>query len=554
MADEYSTKRIINLPAESEPAEGDVFVVDNESTGTKKLPITGLIDPTLTKSGQAADAKAVGDALACKVDVDGEHQVTPQNISGMQFTKTTVDVAGENIFDSSMLFEEGHYVSINTGVTPNVINHQVNSAYNAYVIPVEPNSKYTFTQARFACLGKGNTLASESVGSLLSYATSIETDIASYLFLSIATDVTDIQVKKVTQEVTYTDFILPSWLIPEDAPTKPKFASSIGNLSDGGYLALLGYKQNLRKGERYVFVGNISEITTLTFGFTNVNQFSTETAVIYNEFIIDSQNVTYKARSTNPTYTYQYQHGLTLTNNLAFIFEYLSEGNAKITLMSNGEMFTKTLLFQKISISQVVVFSEGSTLTDCKLTWVPVDIDKKIWMFGDSYFTYSAARWTYYLQQYGYAENTLIDGWPGEGSANARNSLITLIQFGTPQYIVWCMGMNDGSDTDANTPNSNWTVRRDEMLTICNNNGITPIFATIPNVPSILHTGKNAWIKASGYRYIDFAAAVGAESADSTWFTGMLSTDNVHPTEQGARALFARVLLDFPEIMLDGTN
>lgn len=61
MADEYSTKRIINLPAESGPAEGDVFVVDNESTGTKKLPITGLIDPTLTQPGQAADAKVVGD-------------------------------------------------------------------------------------------------------------------------------------------------------------------------------------------------------------------------------------------------------------------------------------------------------------------------------------------------------------------------------------------------------------------------------------------------------------------------------------------------------------
>lgn len=61
MADEYSTKRIINLPAESGPAEGDVFVVDNESTGTKKLPITGLIDPTLTKSGQAADAGAVNE-------------------------------------------------------------------------------------------------------------------------------------------------------------------------------------------------------------------------------------------------------------------------------------------------------------------------------------------------------------------------------------------------------------------------------------------------------------------------------------------------------------
>lgn len=60
MADEMETKRIINLPAESAPADGDVFVIDNEATGTKKLPITGLIDRTLTQSGQAADAAEVG--------------------------------------------------------------------------------------------------------------------------------------------------------------------------------------------------------------------------------------------------------------------------------------------------------------------------------------------------------------------------------------------------------------------------------------------------------------------------------------------------------------
>jgi lysophospholipase L1-like esterase len=60
MADTMETKRIINLPAESTPADGDVFVVDNEATGTKKLPITGLIDPTPTQgSNKAASSGGV---------------------------------------------------------------------------------------------------------------------------------------------------------------------------------------------------------------------------------------------------------------------------------------------------------------------------------------------------------------------------------------------------------------------------------------------------------------------------------------------------------------
>ena len=74
------------------------------------------------------------------------------------------------------------------------------------------------------------------------------------------------------------------------------------------------------------------------------------------------------------------------------------------------------------------------------------------------------------------------------------------------------------------------------------------ILATIPNVPSIRHDYKNAIVRASGYRYIDFAKAVNAEAVGATWYADMLSSDNVHPTELGAKALASRILLDVPEI------
>lgn len=97
MADEYSTKRIINLPAESGPAEGDVFVVDNESTGTKKLAITNFVDKSLTEEGKAADAKAVGDALK-NIVVDVDETLTQEGVAaeaktvGDEITKLKEDL------------------------------------------------------------------------------------------------------------------------------------------------------------------------------------------------------------------------------------------------------------------------------------------------------------------------------------------------------------------------------------------------------------------------------------------------------------------------------
>ena len=35
----------------------------------------------------------------------------------------------------------------------------------------------------------------------------------------------------------------------------------------------------------------------------------------------------------------------------------------------------------------------------------------------------------------------------------------------------------------------------------------------------------------------------------TTWYDGMLSSDNIHPTELGAKALTSRVCIDAPEIM-----
>lgn len=105
------------------------------------------------------------------------------------------------------------------------------------------------------------------------------------------------------------------------------------------------------------------------------------------------------------------------------------------------------------------------------------------------------------------------------------------------------------NEEDNNAVNAQWKTYLDAVVSLCKLYGINLILATIPCVPSIDNTYKNAIVKSSGYRYIDFAKAVNAENAGSTWYSGMLSSDNVHPSETGAKALFYQAISDVPEML-----
>ena len=142
----------------------------------------------------------------------------------------------------------------------------------------------------------------------------------------------------------------------------------------------------------------------------------------------------------------------------------------------------------------------------------------------------------------------LLIGKAGSKSNIIFGDVLTALKYTTPRYIVWCMGMNDNSDVDENTPDATWLAYLHKLIDVCDDRGITPILTTIPNVPDISHVGKNKWVRESGYRYIDFCAAVGATD-EGVWYTGCLDSDEVHPTVIGAKALLAGALKDFSELM-----
>lgn len=73
-------------------------------------------------------------------------------------------------------------------------------------------------------------------------------------------------------------------------------------------------------------------------------------------------------------------------------------------------------------------------------------------------------------------------------------------------------------------------------------------------MPSRKHENKDNYVRESGYRYIDFAKAVGATvdgQGNVTWYDGMLDTDNIHPTAKGAIALFNMAIATAPEMTYD---
>lgn len=453
--------------------------------------------------------------------------------SQKKIDKINYDI-GSNLFQNAELLYENGYASIDNG---KISAKQPSNSFNAYLLPVDGVSTYTFEECRFAFLVASDK--ETAIGDLLQNVKQIKATSASYICFS----------------VNKSNYPVESYFIYGNtgAVRKPKSISATGNMSSGNAITIINARNNLRKNERITFEGTITSFSAIRIGLTFSSSPADSNEINY--FDINGTSISYYSRSSATAVTVQ--HGLTIANNIQIVWEMTETASCKITIISNGNVYEHEFTdFIRKTTGNPFVISSGSSLTGCKLSWTCVDLDKDVWVFGDSYLAYSNVRWTYYLHQYGYDKNCLLDGFPGEGSVNGKNSFGNLLQFGTPKYAVWCLGMNDGTDSES-APETDWATRRDEFLSYCKLNNVTPVFGTIPTVPGtnppttfISHEQKNAWIKASGYRYIDFAKAVGA-NANGEWYSGMLSSDGVHPTETGARALFAQVLVDLPEIMVD---
>ena len=490
--------------------------------------------------------------------------------------KTNFFKSGDNLINPETVHDKvystnGHYYNNNDYCASDYIEVEPNTEY------YWKNFTYDSTYARFLTWFDENKAVISEV-SVTSPATSPSgakyAIITMYRVLDIEQPFGDLYFGK----VNFTEFV-PFWLkipvglidfshggfqintneIADGAITQEKLSTAVHiNPSPSRFGVLSSGVQTV--------AANGTIYTPSIFGFKNISIIAHIDST-FNEIVLgggkDSfYQVAFKIDGTNvqmligssATVQWTEAHGLTFGSHTLICITTYYSGTDKITIYNNeGEFWSHSVNYGN-SGGIPYLTNNGNSAIDAELRFEMRDINQKIWLFGDSYFSYdSDARWPYYMNADGFIEN-LISSLGGLSSSGAIQSFTNLLSTGArPSFAVWCMGMNDGSDS-GNTPASIWLNNIQNFLTLCENYGITPILATVPTVPNINHAGKTSWVKNSGCRYIDFAKAVEVSGATTwkNWGTekAMLSSDEVHPTAYGAKALYQQAIRDFPEIMV----
>ena len=313
--------------------------------------------------------------------------------------------------------------------------------------------------------------------------------------------------------------------------TELGYMSVSDDLNDGEYLELP--YQNVKNANSYVFNANVTVFDSIVF---------TKGGAVLT---VDNTNITVDKTAI--------PHGLTIAHDITLRIEnetstYLS----KLTLESAGNEFVynnspqlRFILDGNNTGANAKITSDGSTLTDCTFSWISRNINKPIWLFGDSYFSWYDDRWTYYLARDGFCENSVLNAYAGQTSETAYTALKNLLMITQPKIVVWCMGMNDMDSVSA--VNATWKLYYEKLLNLKNKYNFDIVLYTVPTTPTRNNSYKNAIIRSSGYRYIEADLCVRIDN-NGNWVSGALA-DNVHPTALGAKILYYRILADFPEIM-----
>lgn len=308
-------------------------------------------------------------------------------------------------------------------------------------------------------------------------------------------------------------------------------------------IPILYSRKTIRSGD--TFFGDetfIRKNTFLTFNIKNNGTAHLLAGRGYNDYSgnwleITSDSVFVHRRTTSDIILSKLPHHLALGSQIRVGIYYKEGSTANINIESCGQSFDFNAPWWAGGAMFVSNMSDGDVLATMSL--YALDAEEPLWIVGDSYINWQDAnRWPYYLYREGYS-NWLGDHLPGAGSTQMLQSFINDLKLGKPKYAVWCLGMNDRQDSD-NRPSEVWLNSIRSFITVCEQNGITPILTTVPSVPKRNHKAKSAWVRKSGYTYIDISQAV-SDNDSPNWFSDYLSADNIHPSATGAKVIADKV-------------
>ena len=471
------------------------------------------------------------------------------------------DIEGDAIKDESISDEKLTFISKGNnllnpeeaikGVYLNPENGalQSNSAYNTTaVIKALPNEKYTITHPRFIVFfgQDGNIIPSASI-SLASppanYTITIPSNAYGYQYSYLASN-SDMQIVKGDVATPYEPYAklldgvsIKSTNIVKYGERVTKSMSK-GDLTDGQRL-VAGKANSIKKNKTYSFSAKVTSFYGVRMGQGETDYGGSYVEITANELKFFDYRAAVTPRSV-------LTHGLTIANFIDVLITIDKDANAIVRIITDGGFYESTPQKWEGYNGTPFAKSMGSTLTDGEFVFDTSDFRKPVYFFGDSYAGLTAKdRWVNYIREWGF-DNWLINGYPGQASLSAKSMLDFALSKGNPEMLIWGLGMNDGDSSTA--VNENWLNTYNQIKAICESRDIELVLCTIPNVPSINNSFKNEIIRSSGYRYIDFAKSVGAESVGSNWHTDMLSSDKVHPSTLGAQKLALRAIEDVPEL------
>ena len=476
-----------------------------------------ITDKTLTESNVPADAKVVGDYVLTN------------------FT----NIKSRNLLNYSNLINgytdlDGTFYNSTTYYTLSSQNKIDVSSYHGKTLYFSQDD--TAKNFRFLCAYNSSGEVVESAGASSSNTYTVPNNI-DYIIPSIASvsNTLQIEVGKITTHSTYFDKYVP--ITNKNVKTNDfdsyNKSLKISSLDETKTITTINNKKNFVIS----FFGKVN-----TFNGIRIGQGKT-TGHGYN-IHITTTGISYQSGTTDGSYI---QHHLDIKDYIFINIDIQNDRISHIKINTNGGTYTRNVEPWAGDSKEIFVEADTDTIiSDAILNYNAKDSKKFIWYFGDSYISYANTRFPYYLEELGYLKNVMMDGYSGANSGNVYPDVSELIGKGyIPKYIIWGLGMNN---PDNNSINESWLAYLTLLWDICDQNNIELVLCTIPNTPTVDNKYKNAYIRNCGLRYIDYANAVNTSENGSTWYDGMLSNDNTHPTVDGAKCLASKLIDDFIEI------